>query len=259
MLYGATRPARPGTGGILPVKGRNLSVVRNGRRLLDSVDVTLEGEGLTAILGPNGAGKSLLLRVLAGLVVPDGGEVSWAGAPPDPFRMPRTGLVFQKPVLLRRSVLANVRYVLHARGVARGQSRRLAVEALEEAALGHLADAPARALSGGEQQRLALVRALGTDPQTLLLDEPTASLDPAATAAIEEHARAFRARGRKVVFVTHDVNQARRLAETVMFMSAGRIVETAPSETFFDTPGTGEARAFLAGRLPRIRSEVRSY
>ena len=249
MLYGPIEPAPPGTDRILPVEGRNLSVVRNGRRLLDSVDVTLENDDLTAILGPNGAGKSLLLRVLTGLIMPDGGEVSWAGTSPDPSRMPRVGLVFQKPVLLRRSALANIRYALHAHGVARSQSRRHAMEALEEAALGYLANAPARALSGGEQQRLALVRALSTDPEILLLDEPTASLDPAATAAIEEHARAFRARGRKVVFVTHDVGQAKRLAETVMFMSAGKITETARAEVFFEKPRTEEARAYLAGRL----------
>lgn len=249
MLYGPIEPAPSGTDRILPVEGRNISVVRNDRQLLNSVNVSLDGDDLTAILGPNGAGKSLLLRVLTGLIMPDRGQVSWAGAPPDRSRMPRIGLVFQKPVLLRRSALANVRYVLHAHGTARSQSRGLAMKALEEAALGHLANAPARALSGGEQQRLALVRALCADPEILLLDEPTASLDPAATAAIEDHARAFRTRGRKVVFVTHDVGQARRLAETVMFMSAGTIAETASAETFFENPGTEEARAFLAGRL----------
>ncbi len=249
MLYGPIESAPSGTDRILPVEGRNISVTRNGRRLLDAVNVTLDGDDLTAILGPNGAGKSLLLRILTGLIMPDSGAVSWAGTSPDRSRMPRVGLVFQKPVLLRRSVLANVRYVLHAHGVPRNRSHGRALDALEQAALGHLANAPARALSGGEQQRLALVRALSTDPEILLLDEPTASLDPAATAAIEDHARAFRARGRKVVFVTHDVGQARRLAETVMFMSAGKIVEAAKAETFFDNPATEEARAFLAGRL----------
>ena len=249
MLDGPLNKSTASDGLILPVEGRQLEVARGGRQLLDKIDIRFEGDKLTVILGPNGAGKSLLLRVLTGLLAPDGGDVTWAGSAPDRQRTGRIGLVFQKPVLLRRSAVANIRYVLHANGVRRSQSRSIAQAALDAASLGHLSQSPARSLSGGEQQRLALVRALSTDPEILLLDEPTASLDPTATGAIEDLVRGFRADGRKVVLVTHDIGQARRLADDVIFMSAGRIVEHAPAQDFFDSPQTTQAKAFLAGQL----------
>lgn len=232
---------------IIPLEGRGLILARGGRRLIDNVDLTIGGGGLTVIMGPNGAGKSVLLRLLAGLLPPDGGTVRWAGRAPDRARTPRLGFVFQQPVLLRRSALANIRYVLRD-GDRRARSAR-ALAALTRAGLAHLADMPARLLSGGEQQRLALARALAPDPEVLLLDEPCANLDPAATAAIETLVADAARNGTKVVLVTHDIGQARRLADEVVFLHGGRIAERSPAATFFDMPVSDAAGAYLAGRL----------
>jgi tungstate transport system ATP-binding protein len=234
---------------VLPIECRQVVVARAGRVLLDRVDVRIDGAGLTVILGPNGAGKTLLLRVLANLVAPDSGAVRWAQSPPSRVLAPRIGFVFQKPVMLRRSVLANVTYALAAIGVPRSQCTSRSREILALASLDHLAGTPARLLSGGEQQRLALARALATEPEVLLLDEPASSLDPAATFAIEKFIETVRGRGTRLVLVTHDIGQARRLADTVLFMHRGRIVERAPSTVFFDNPAEQSAKDFIEGRI----------
>jgi len=239
-----------GAGTILPIAGRGLVLERGGRRIIDEVDVVLGSKHRTlVILGPNGAGKSVLLRLLVGLVLPDAGKVSWAGAPPCRANAHRIGFVFQRPVLLRRSVLANVLYALKIAGCEAPKRMYFAENALAAAGLGHLARNPARVLSGGEQQRLSIARAFATRPEVLILDEPTANLDPASTAAIESLIRDVRAAGTGVVLVTHDLGQARRIAEEVMFMHRGRIVEQGPAQAFFANPRTAEARSFLAGEL----------
>jgi ABC-type tungstate transport system substrate-binding protein/ABC-type multidrug transport system ATPase subunit len=232
---------------VLPIMGRGLLLERGGRRIIDNMDFTIEGEGLSVVMGPNGAGKSVLLRLLTGLLKPDAGTVSWAGARPDRAGAPSVGMVFQKPVLLRRSALANVRYVLRAG--TRAERTRMAEEALAWAGLLHLARTPARLLSGGQQQRLAIARALAPDPEVLLLDEPCANLDPAATAAIEALIGDARARGTKVVLVTHDVAQAKRVADDITFIHDGRIDEQAPAAAFFEDPQSPASRAYLDGRL----------
>ncbi|HXF54491.1 MAG TPA: ATP-binding cassette domain-containing protein [Hyphomicrobiaceae bacterium] len=235
---------------VLPIEGRGLVFERGGRRIIDGVDVSLGAAPRTlAIVGPNGAGKSVLLRLLVGLIAPDSGEVTWAGAAPSRACAHRLGFVFQKPVLLRRSVHANVLYALTVAGCEAAKRGALAEEALAAAGLGHLARNPARVLSGGEQQRLSIARALATRPELLVLDEPTANLDPASTAAIESVIRDVRAAGTGVVLVTHDLGQARRIADDVMFMHCGRIVEQGPAQSFFASPRTAEARSFLAGEL----------
>jgi tungstate transport system ATP-binding protein len=238
-----------GADAVLPIEGRRIVVARTGRVLLDAVDVCIDGTGLTVILGPNGAGKTLLLRVLVNLAVADSGLVRWAGMPPDRARAPRIGFVFQKPMMLRRSVLANVTYALAATAVPRPECASRAREVLSLACLDHLAQTPARLLSGGEQQRLALARALAAEPDVLLLDEPASSLDPAATLAIEKLIETVRARGTRIVLVTHDIGQARRLADTVLFMHRGRILERAPAADFFDHPSEPSARHFIEGRI----------
>jgi tungstate transport system ATP-binding protein len=248
MLMGPITSAA-GSRDVLPIEGSGITLARNGRRLLDDVDVSVGGPGLTVLMGPNGAGKSLLLRVLAGLLAPDGGTVAWAGRHPDRARMPGIGFVFQKPVLLRRSAVANIRYALRAVGHSRAEARERADDALSKAGLAHLAQSPARILSGGEQQRLALARALSLEPDALLLDEPTSNLDPASTVAIENLARGARDAGRTVVLVTHDQGQARRLADRVIFMNRGRITETTAADAFFNEPASEAARAFLAGHI----------
>ncbi|MEQ8701287.1 MAG: ATP-binding cassette domain-containing protein [Bauldia litoralis] len=233
----------------MPVEALGVTLDRNGRRLLDDVSVMLDGHDFCALMGPNGAGKSLLLRVLANLVTPDEGTVRWNGRMPDRRRAPKLGFVFQNPVTLRRSVRANIRYALAACQIRGAEGRQRAEAALALAGLSDLARSPARVLSGGEQQRLAIARALAVEPQLLLLEEPTANLDPTSTAAIESLLRGAASGGTKIVLVTHDIGQARRLADSVVFMHAGRITETTAADTFFDAPTSSAAEAFLAGQL----------
>ena len=234
---------------VLPVTGSGLVVERNGRRLIDVPEIALSGRALTVILGPNGAGKSLLLRTLCGLVQPDRGSVLWGGAPPVRALALRVGIVFQTPMLLRRSALANIAYALRLAGVPWSERKARALAALRHAGLVELASSPARLLSGGEQQRLQLVRAMSVSPDVLFLDEPTASVDPASTAAIEDLVREAAAGGTKIVLVTHDLAQARRLADEVIFMNRGRIVERTAAAEFFRAPQSEAARAYLAGEI----------
>jgi len=242
-----TPPSGQNNRRVLPIAASGLVLERAGRRIVDNIDLTVDGDGISVIMGPNGAGKSVLLRLLTGLLAPDAGSVSWSGRRPDRARAPAVGLVFQKPVLLRRSAMANIRYGLRAG--SRAERNRRAADALARAGLKHLANNAARLLSGGEQQRLALARALAHDPEVLLLDEPCANLDPAATAAIESVIRDAGARGTKIVLITHDVAQAKRLADDITFLHDGRIVEQAPAAEFFANPSSNASRAYLEGRL----------
>ena len=239
----------PSSGHVLPLELRRLSLETGGRRLIDSVDLKVEEPGITVILGPNGAGKSLLLRLVHGLVAPTEGIILWGGRPMDDEIRRRQAMVFQKPVLLRRTSAANITYALGLRGIARSERNSRAQQALELAGLERHAFTPARVLSGGEQQRLCLARALSLDPEVLLLDEPTASLDPASALAIERLLIGAKRRGIKVMVVTHDVGQARRLAQDVIFLHHGRLIEHQPAGRFFEYPESDTARAFMAGGL----------
>lgn len=222
-------------------------VYRAGQRaLIEHLDLRIPAAGVTVIMGPNGAGKSLLLRLLHGLLPPSAGSIQWHGRALDDAVRRRQAMVFQRPVLLRRSVAANVRFALKIRGKATpGRIEQL----LDEVGLAGRAGQPARLLSGGEQQRLTLARALATEPRVLFLDEPTASLDPASTAAIESIVRHAHDRGTKIVFVTHDLGQAHRLADDVIFLNGGRLAEHTAAARFFDTPGSQAAADYLDGRL----------
>ncbi len=225
---------------------RGLCFEAGGSRLVDGIDLRLVAGPVTMIMGPNGAGKTVLVRLLHGMLEPTAGEIFWAGRPLDEAARKRQAMVFQSPVLLRRSVSANIDFVLSLRGSV---SRERCTELLQMAGLADKADQPARLLSGGERQRLAIARALATGPDVLFLDEPTASLDPASTLAIEEIVGQARDRGTRIVFITHDIGQARRLADEVVFMHRGRIVEQTPAARFFDDPASREARDYLAGKI----------
>jgi tungstate transport system ATP-binding protein len=159
-------------------------------------------------------------------------------------------MVFQRPVMLRRSVRGNVEYGLKLAGLPTAERRRVALARLEAVGLARLARRPARRLSGGEQQRAALARAWALDPALLFLDEPTANLDPAATRLVETIVLAMHGAGTKIVMTTHDLGQARRLADEIVFLHRGRIVEHAPAEKFFAAPASPEAAAFIRGELP---------
>jgi len=216
------------------------------RAIIEPLTLELGAGPSTVILGANGAGKSVLMRLMHGLLAPTEGRISWSSE--DPRR--HQAMVFQRPVMLRRSALANVAYALKLAGVA--DANRRAMAALEEVGLAHLAHRSARVLSGGEQQRLALARAWALHPEVLFLDEPTASLDPTATREIESLIRAFDAAGRKVVMATHNLGQARRLGDEVLFLHQGRLVERAQVGQFFAKPASAEAAAFIKGELPWV-------
>ncbi len=241
--------AAPRAGDILPLVAEGLVFEAGGRRLIDGIDLTLLPGARTLVLGPNGAGKSLLLRLLHGLIRPSAGRVTWNGRPADAGILRRQAMVFQKPVLLRRSVAANIDYALKVRGLPRAERNPRVAEMLRTADLGDLAASPARVLSGGEQQRLSLARALSTRPEILFLDEPTASLDPGSTQAIEQLIDAAAANGTRIVMVTHDLGQARRLADEVVFIHRGRVAERTAAFRFFQSPVSKPATDFLAGDL----------
>jgi tungstate transport system ATP-binding protein len=231
-------------GSILPLRAEGLGFVAGGVTILSDVSLTLAAGAPSLIIGPNGAGKSVLLRLLHGLLRPSAGRLDWAG---DAAR--RQAMVFQRPVLLRRSVLANAVYPLRLAGVPAAEREERAYAALGMVGLAAQADHPARRLSGGQQQRLALARAAALAPEVLFLDEPCASLDPAATRAVEEIVATLAARGTKIVMTTHDLGQARRLAGEVLFLNRGRLREQTPAATFFTEPATPDAAAFLRGDL----------
>lgn len=235
---------------VLPIKGQALRLAREGRAILDGVDVTLGAKpGITVLVGPNGAGKSVLARVLAGLLPPDGGCVTWAGSPPDLARQRHLGVVFQHPVLLHRSTQANIEFAFALAGVPKAERRERAREYLGLGSLLPHASTPAHQLSGGEQQRLAFVRTLALEPAILILDEPAASLDPSSTAALEHLIGAAKLDGHPILLITHDLAQARRLADDVIFMHMGNIRERTPAQNFFAQPQTPQASAFLKGEI----------
>nr|VFK07754.1 MAG: amino acid ABC transporter ATP-binding protein, PAAT family [Candidatus Kentron sp. LPFa]VFK28672.1 MAG: amino acid ABC transporter ATP-binding protein, PAAT family [Candidatus Kentron sp. LPFa] len=233
---------------ILPLTLEDVCFEAGGNRLLDDIHVRLDSGPRTVILGPNGAGKSLMLRICHGLLAPTKGRVRWrSGAEGSVLR--HQAMVFQRPVLLRRSVAANVEYALRLRGLPKAIRRSTVAEALHVVGLIPLRDRPARVLSTGEQQRLALARAWALHPQVLFLDEPTANLDPSATRAVEEIIDVFHQAGAKVVMTTHDLGQAHRIADEVLFFHRGRLMERSPADEFFSRPRAREAEAFIKGEL----------
>ncbi len=232
---------------ILPLTVDNLSFEANGKRLLAGVNFTVAGGSVTTIIGPNGAGKSLTLQLCHGLLAPSGGHVRWQGGDGTVAGRKRHAMVFQRPVMLRRSARANLMHALAATGVR--QPAEMTEAALARFGLGALADQPARLLSGGEQQRLAIARVWALTPEVLFLDEPASQLDPGATRQIEEIIASLATEGMTIVMTTHDLGQARRLSQRILFLNKGQLLENAPTAAFFAAPTTPEAKAFIAGDL----------
>jgi len=239
------------TASILPLQVRGLRYEAGGAILIKDMSFRLERGSKTVILGHNGAGKSLLLRLCHGLIAPSAGTLEWEGAAAAGIDDPAAhqAMVFQRPVMLRRTAAENVDYALRLRDVPSAERRRLVTDALRRTKLYRHADRQARTLSFGEQQRLALARAWAMQPHILFLDEPTASLDPAVTRSIEELIVAIHDRGAKIVMSTHDLGQARRLADDILFLHRGRLLAQAPATEFLDHPDGDAARAFIAGEL----------
>ena len=242
----------PNAAPILPLKLDLVSFEAGGKRLIEDLTLAFEAGSRTVILGPNGAGKSLLLRLCHGLLKPTTGRVTWCGpgAAASSDRLARRqAMVFQRPVMLRRSVAANVAYALSVNGAKRKDRSALVAEALEKTGLSRLAERPARVLSAGEQQRLALARVWALQPEVLFLDEPTANLDPAASRTVEQIIDAFHRAGTKIIMTTQNLGQARRQADEVVFVHRGRLIERAPVGPFFEQPRAPEADAFIRGEL----------
>jgi len=230
----------------LPISAENLTYNANGHCLLHVKNLEITAGGPTILLGPNGAGKSLLLRLLHGLIKPTSGGVRINGVAPDLALHRRQAMVFQQPVLLRRSVAANIAYALKVSGISGAVRRHKLGQLLDQCGLKKQAGQPARTLSGGEQQRLAFVRAMASEPDVLFLDEPTSSLDPSACDEIETLIRRASLSGTKIIMVTHDLALAQRLGDEIIFLHDGQVCEKTGGEEFFRRPVSDLARAFLA-------------
>ena len=234
---------------VRPIKASQILIERTGRVLLNIPAIQLGHSSCTAIVGPNGAGKSLLVKCLSALSVADSGQVTWGETLPDKERRFQVGLLLQRPVLLKRSALNNVIFALRTKGIYRSEAFNTAHQVLESAGLSELVDISAERLSGGEQQRLALARALALKPDMLFLDEATANVDPASTLAIEQQLSQAIGRGLCVVFISHDMGQVRRLADEVILMHRGEIVEQSSRIEFFDHTLNPVTRSWLAGEI----------
>ncbi len=242
----ARDPSRTSTG-LLPLTVRSVNLSIDGTALLKDISLTIDNNKITALMGHNGAGKSLLIRVLHGILTPQSGQVEWNGQPVEDIKVrKRQSMVFQKPVLLRRSVAANIDYVLALRKLS-SKTRR--DELLQIAGLSEKAKQQARSLSGGEQQRLAIARALATNPEVLLMDEPTANLDPQATSRIESLIHQASEQAIKIILVTHDLAQAQRVADDVIFLDNGNVAEHSSATTFFTQPASAAGHSYISGYL----------
>ncbi|SDY41074.1 phosphate ABC transporter ATP-binding protein, PhoT family [Jannaschia faecimaris] len=231
----------------LPLTLAGATLRRRGKVLVGPVDLKLGERGVTVVIGPNGSGKTSLLRMMHGLQRVAAGSVTWSL--PDTEARRRQAYVFQQPIALRRSVLANLVFPLRLHGMPRAQATAMARTAASRFDLTAKLEQSAPSLSGGEMQRLALARALIATPEILFADEPCAALDGSATRQIESHLVEAAASGTRLVMATHDMGQARRIADDVIFLLHGRIHETGPATAFFDGPDTAEARAFLRGDI----------
>lgn len=249
----AGNPSQTNTS-LLPLTLQSVNLSIDGTALLSDICLTIDNDKITVLMGHNGAGKSLLVRVLHGILTPQSGQVEWNGQPVSDINVrKRQSMVFQKPVLLRRSVAANIDYVLALRNLSSKTRRN---ELLQIAGLSAKAKQQARSLSGGEQQRLAIARALATNPEVLLLDEPTANLDPQATSQIESLIHQASKQSIKIILVTHDLAQAQRVADDVIFLDNGTVAEHSSATTFFTQPATTAGHSYISGYL-QIATEKR--
>jgi len=231
---------------LLPIQINNLWLKAHHKALLRDISVTIRENGITVIMGPNGAGKSLFIRCLHGLSQPDSGMISFAGTPLNSDIRQRQALIFQKPVLLKRTVQQNLAFVQRLRAdILMADIEKV----LEQVGLRHLASQPVKQLSGGEQQRLALARALLLQPEMLFLDEASANLDPASVGQIENVLLDARKKGQKIILITHDIAQAKRLADDIIFLHHGQLYEYSPADEFFTRPMSEQAKAYLDGQI----------
>ena len=222
------------------LKLQDVSYEAKGKYLLRGLNVSIERDAFTLVLGPNGSGKSLFLRLCHGLLKPTKGKVYWSEQSDS---APRQTMVFQSPVMLRRSALDNITYALQHQ--PKVQRLKRAEEALAWASLDYLASRTATLLSLGEQQQLALARAWAYQPKVLFLDEPTASLDPKACDRVERLITLMKQQGTHIIMSTHNLAQAKRLGESIIFVEEGRVTTHQSCQSFFSSPNSQAAANFI--------------
>lgn len=232
---------------LFPLTLRNAEVIRRGKTLIGPISLEIDQNGFTILLGPNGAGKTTLLRLLHGLERLARGKRSW-GLPEAEARKAQA-FVFQRPVMLRRSVRDNLALARVLQGDQWNQARDHAQMWLDQIGLQGASERPAAGLSGGEKQKLALARALIRRPAILFLDEPCSNLDGRSTREIETILTNAKQDGTRIVMSTHDIGQAKRLADDVLFLNHGRLIEAGPASAFFQSPETTAARQFIRGDI----------
>lgn len=220
----------------------------NGKRLLGPLELDISASTITCVMGHNGAGKSLLLGLCHGTLIPTHGHVTYQNDPVQKTRRNR-GMIFQDTLVMRRSVRDNIAFPLKVAGMAKPQRTRRVAELLEMVQLTDHADAPAAILSGGEGQRMALARALITNPTTVIMDEPTSNLDPKANADFEQIVTAINTQGIGFIWATHDRLQASRMSQSVVFLNQGLLAEHSATDLFFRAPRSPEAAQYLVGTI----------
>ena len=230
----------------LPIYIKDLSLILDERKILSSLNLSINSDDVTVIMGPNGAGKSIFLKILNGILTPTSGCISWNNKKQFSDTLNTQAFVFQKPILLRRSVIANLDYMDSVLGCKKKISKDRLLEIVQ---LKKQKNQPARMLSLGEQQRLSLVRSLMLRPNLLLLDEPTANLDPASTKIIEDIILNLKMMGIKIIFVTHNILQAKRIADEIIFLNEGKMVEHLNKQEFFSNSKSIEVQNYLNGIL----------
>ena len=231
---------------ISPIKIKDLSISLNDRFILRNINCQINDKSITAILGPNGAGKSLLLQTINGLIPVLKGKITYNLNQLDNDIRKQQAMVFQSPTLLRRTVLGNMEFV---NSINKNSNIIDLKYILKKVGLEAYNDKPARLLSGGEKQRLSLARALLIQPKLLLLDEPTANLDPYSLKLIEDLILEENSKGTTIILTTHDMSQAKRLASDIIFINKGEILEQTQAKIFFKEPQTIEAKKYLAGEI----------
>ena len=231
---------------LTPIQFVDLSVVLGQKIILDKINCKIKSNSITAVLGPNGAGKSIFLQTINGLVSIQSGRLTFNSMQNNQEIREQQAMVFQTPVLLRRTVMANMQFVSNLRNK---KSSQLLKNLLDKVGLEGSEEKPARLLSGGEKQRLSMARALIVNPNLLLLDEPTANLDPYSLNLIEDLVLEENSIGKTVIFTTHDMSQAKRLATDVIFLNKGKVLEQTVSKTFFKKPKTFEAQKYINGEI----------
>ena len=231
---------------LTPIQFKDLSVILGQKIILDKINCKIKSNSITAVLGPNGAGKSIFLQTINGLFSIQSGRLNFNLMEINQEIRKQQAMVFQNPVLLRRTVIANLQFISNLRNK---ESNRFLKKILSKVGLEGYEKKPARLLSGGEKQRLSMARALIINPNLLLLDEPTANLDPYSLNLIEDLVLEENSIGKTIIFTTHDMSQAKRLATDVIFLNKGKVLEQTISKTFFKSPKTLEAQKYINGEI----------